>query len=162
MQALERGLGVAVRVAAFLGVASLAALMVLTVVTVLFRAISIAFPGTYVLAELLLIPTVSFSLAYAGWSMTHTRVDLLTQRFNSSIARIVRGLTMGVGAVFWVLVTYASIQEALRRGRQGETSPILGIPVAPFRWLMVAALVLLIAVLVLRALQQALGRDIRE
>ena len=46
-----------------IGVLAILALMLLTVVTVVFRAVGIAFPGTYVIAELLLIPAVSFSLA---------------------------------------------------------------------------------------------------
>ena len=50
MQAAERILGRIVSVAALFGVAALVALMALTVVTVTFRAMSIAFPGTYVLA----------------------------------------------------------------------------------------------------------------
>ena len=68
MQAVETLLRWMVRLAAALGVLSLVALMGLTVVTVVFRAVGIAFPGTYVLAELLLIPTVSCALAFAAWA----------------------------------------------------------------------------------------------
>jgi hypothetical protein len=63
MRLVEHLLGGIVRGAAALGVLSLLALMALTVVTVTFRAVGVAFPGTYVLAELLLIPTVSCALA---------------------------------------------------------------------------------------------------
>jgi hypothetical protein len=46
MSAVERILGILVRAAALVGVLSIVALMGLTVVTVSFRFIGIAFPGT--------------------------------------------------------------------------------------------------------------------
>jgi hypothetical protein len=61
--------------------------------------------------------------------------------------------------VFWGVVAYAAVEEALRRGRQGETTPLLDIPVAPFRWLMVSALCLMIGVCLLRAVQTMTGRE---
>lgn len=151
-----------VGLAAALGVASLVALMALTVVTVTFRAIGIAFPGTYVLAELLLIPTVCFALAYAAWDNAHTRVELLTNTFRKRASGWSQGLMLMAGTVFWGFVAYAAIEEALRRGRQGEVTPLLDIPVAPFRWLMVAALLLMIAVCLLRAVQSMAGRETDE
>lgn len=144
--------------AALLGILALISLMVLTVVTVTFRAIGIAFPGTYVLAEILLIPAVSFALAYAGWEQAHTRVELLTQTFPTRIAQISTGAMLLVGTAFWGFVAWAGIREALRHGAQGEVTPLLDIPVAPFRWTMVAAIVLLIAVCLYRAWQYLTGR----
>lgn len=162
MRAIETGLEVLVRLAALLGVASLVALMGLTVVTVTFRAIGIAFPGTYVLAELLLIPTVSFALAFAAWDGAHTRVDLLVSRLRGPRRGRTTGSMMLLGTLFWGFVAWAALEEALRRGRQGETTPLLDIPVAPFRWLMVAALALLIAVCLLRGVQALAGREAQE
>jgi TRAP-type C4-dicarboxylate transport system permease small subunit len=159
---VEKSLGILVRVAALLGVTALLLLMGLTVVTVTFRAIGIAFPGTYVLAELLLIPTVSFALAYAAWTGAHTRVELLTQALSPRLAGIVQGATLLCGVAFWAIVTWAGIDEALRRGAQGEATPLLDIPVAPFRWLLVSAMILLIVVLILRATQSFLGRETGE
>lgn len=162
MNAIETGLGWLVRVAALIGVATLGALMVLTVVTVVFRAVGIAFPGTYVLAELLLIPTVTFAVAFAAWEGTHTRVELLTGRLRARQARWSNGLMLLAGTGFWGFVAYAAVEEALRRGRQGEVTPLLDIPVAPFRWLMVSAICLLIAVCLLRAAQLLTGREPRK
>jgi hypothetical protein len=66
------------------------------------------------------------------------------------------------GVAFWAIVSWAGIDEAVRRGAQGEATPLLDIPVAPFRWLMVSAILLLIAVLMLRATQSFLGRETGE
>ncbi|MAQ85867.1 TRAP transporter small permease [Psychromarinibacter halotolerans] len=160
MTGIETLLGRVVRGAAAFGVLSLLALMGLTVVTVVFRAIGIAFPGTYVLAELLLIPTVTLALAFAAWDGAHTKVDLLVQTFRPRISGLSQGLMLLAGTVFWGFVAYAAIEEALRRGRQGEVTPLLDIPVAPFRWLMVAAICLMIAVCVLRGAQFIAGRKV--
>lgn len=162
MKSVETLLRMLVRLVALLGVTSLVAMMALTVVTVVFRAIGIAFPGTYVLAELLLIPAVSFALTYAAWDRAHTRVDLLTQTFRPRLAGLSRGFMLLLGTVFWGFVAWAGIEEALRRGRQGEATPLLDIPVAPFRWLMVFAICLLIAVCVFRAAEEITGRDRSE
>lgn len=162
MSVIERSLGWIVRVAAALGVLSLLALMALTVVTVTFRAIGIAFPGTYVLSELLLIPTVSFALAFAAWGGAHTKVELLVQTFPARLSGVSQGLMLLAGTVFWGFVAYSAVEEALRRGRQGEMTPLLDIPVAPFRWLMVSALCLLIALCVLRGVQSILGREMQK
>lgn len=162
MTALENILRMIVRVAAVIGVVSLLALMVLTVVTVVFRAIGIAFPGTYVLSELLLIPTVTFALAYAAWEGAHTKVEILTQLFKKRTASISNGLMLLAGTGFWGFVAFAAIEEAIRRGRQGEITPLLDIPVAPFRWIMVCAICLMIAICVLRALQLLLNKEVRK
>ena len=162
MQRLETVLGWLVRAVAALGVVSLLTLMVLTVVTVVFRAIGIAFPGTYVLAELLLIPTVSCALVYAAWDGAHTKVELLTQSFGDRAANLSQGIMLAAGTVFWGFVLYAGIEEALRRGRQGEVSPILEISVAPFRWFMVTALTLMILACLFRAIQFLTDRERRQ
>ncbi len=162
LNGIDRGVGALVRVAAFIGVLSLVALMALTVVTVGFRAVRIAFPGTYVLAELLLIPAVCCALAYAAWTGAHTRVELLTQTFPKRVAQIVHGIVLLLSLGFWGIVAYAALEEVLRRSAQGETSPILDIPVAPFRWIMFAGIVLVIAVILLRAVQSLLGKDVTE
>ncbi|WP_417668295.1 TRAP transporter small permease [Roseibium sp.] len=159
LKMFEKILGVLVRASAFVGVISLVAMMGLTVVTVVFRAVGIAFPGTYVLSELLLIPTVSFALAYAAWTRAHTRVELLTQTFQKRLSGMSHGLTMLLGAGFWGFVAYATYEEVIRRSAQGELSPILDIPVAPFRWLMFGAISLLIAVTLLRAVQEIIGQE---
>ena len=156
---IEKVLGTLVRISAFVGVLSLLAMMVLTVVTVVFRGIGIAFPGTYVLSELLLIPTVSFALAYAAWTGAHTRVELLTKNFPPKFAGLSTGLMLLAGSVFWGFVAYATYEEVLRRSAQGEVSPILDIPVAPFRWLMLGAIILLLAVTLLRAAQEITVRE---
>ena len=157
MHRLDSLLGGIVRITSLIGVLSLAAMMALTVFTVIFRAIGVAFPGTYVLTELLLIPCVSFALAYTAWSGSHTKVDLLTQFFPKRLSDLSNGLMLILGTVFWGFVAFAGYEEAIRRGKQGETTPLLDIPVAPFRWLMVAALSLLIVICVVRAVQMIVG-----
>lgn len=134
--------------AGIIGVVAILSLMALTVVTVVFRALHIAFPGTYSLSELLLIPAVSLSLAYAAMQNEHTRAVLFVDRIsNARLRHAIHGVMLIVGSLFWVAVAWATIREAIRRGAQNELSPIINVPVAPFRWTMGAALVLLVLVL---------------
>lgn len=150
---IESCIGVIVSIAAGIGVLSILALMMLTVVTVIFRFIGIAFPGTYVLSELLLVPAISFSLAYASWKGAHTKVDLLTRLLPKTAKAYLESVMLLMGTGFWVIVCLAGIEEVLRRSAQNEATPLLDIPVAPFRWLMVSAIVLMIIILVFRAIQ---------
>lgn len=160
MRTAARLLDMLSRLSGFVGVGGILALMLLTVVTVVFRSIGIAFPGTYAIAELLLIPAISFSLVYATMQNEHTRVVLIVERLRRERPRqLLLGLMYALGSVFWVAVAWATIREAIRRGAQGETSPIIDVPVAPFRWAMAVAMVLICVILLFKALQLALGRD---
>ncbi len=132
-----------------LGILAIISLMLLTVVTVIFRALHIAFPGTYSLAELLLIPAISISLAYAAMHNEHTRAVLFVDRIRNDRLRLgIHGAMLILGSLFWVTVAWATIREAIRRGAQNELSPIINVPVAPFRWSMALAIVLFCVVLV--------------
>lgn len=158
MRQIETVLRAITMVGGVIGAGSIVLLMVLTVVTVAFRAIGIAFPGTYQIAELLLIPAVSFSLAYAGFAGTHTRVELVIDLFPPKLRSLVEAVVTALGGVFWLLVTYAVSREAMRHFAEGEVSPIIGIPVTPFRVLMIAALVLFCGILLFQAVQAARGQ----
>ncbi|MCI5078096.1 TRAP transporter small permease [Oricola sp.] len=162
MNTVERLLRILTRIGALIGITSIASLMLLTVVTVVFRAVGIAFPGTYVLAELLLIPAISFSLVYAAWEKGHTRVDLLISRFPERVQSLLEALMLALGTIFWAFISWSAIREALIRQAQNERAPLLDFPVAPFRWVMAAALVLLCCVLVFqvgRAIQATVARN---
>ena len=158
MTVIERILSALSAGAGLVGVLGILCLMALTVVTVAFRAIGIAFPGTYALAELLLIPSISFSLAYAAMQNEHTRVELFVDRIrNLRLRDALQGVMLGLGMLFWAAVALAAIREAIRRGAQNELSPIIDVPVAPFRWAMAGAMVLLCIVLAFRAVQLISG-----
>lgn len=147
-------------VSGFIAVSGVLALMMLTVVTVTFRAFGIAFPGTYAIAELLLIPAISFSLLYATLKNEHTRVTLIVGRIISlRVQHVIKGLMLATGSIFWMAVTLATVREAIRRGAQGEVSPIINLPVPPFRWMMAAAMALIVITLLFKALQLLTGRD---
>src|SRR5690554_1515969 len=163
MQAFGRLLRAVTRIAGFAGVAAILALMMLTVATVIFRAMHIAFPGTYVLAELLLIPAVTISIAYATLSNEHTRAELFVDTIkNVRVRHAIHGAMLALGSIFWIAITWATIREAIRRGSQGEMSPIIHVPVSPFRWAMAGALTLLCIILIWQSVQLLRGEPIDE
>ncbi|MCC5960700.1 MAG: TRAP transporter small permease subunit [Rhodobacteraceae bacterium] len=148
------------RVSGLIAVSGILALMTLTVVTVVFRAIGIAFPGTYALAELLLIPAISFALVYATMQNEHTGVSLFVDVLHHRRFRLtLKGIMLALGSLFWMAVALATIREAIRRGAQGETSPIINIPIAPFRWMMAIAMILICATLLFKVIQLFIGHD---
>lgn len=149
--------------AGIVGVVAILGLMALTVVTVIFRALHIAFPGTYSLSELLLIPAVSLSLAYAAMQNEHTRAVLFVDRISNQRLRLaIHGAMLMLGSVFWMAVAWATIREAIRRGAQNELSPIINVPVAPFRWTMGAAIVLLVIVLLWQGFKLLRGQPVED
>ncbi len=163
MKRIDRILHHVCSLAALVGVAAILALMALTVVTVVFRALGVAFPGTYSLAELLLIPAISLSLAYAAIRSEHTRVSLFVDLIrNNRLRMAIHGTMLALGSLFWVAVTWATVREAIRRGAQGELSPIINVPVAPFRWTMAGALALFCIVLFWQAIKLWSGRSVEE
>lgn len=158
MRQIEMALRAVTMTGGVIGAASILFLMLLTVITVVFRFIGIAFPGTYQIAELLLIPAVSFSLLYAGYASAHTRVELIIHWFPPRLRSIVDALVEALGVVFWGLVTYAVSREAWRHFMENEVSPIIGVPVTPFRLLMVTALALFCIMLAFQVVRAAQGK----
>ncbi len=149
--------------AGIIGVAAILSLMALTVITVIFRALHIAFPGTYSLSELLLIPAVSISIAYAAMHNEHTRAVLIVDRIaNPRLRHALHGAMLILGSLFWVAVAWATIREAIRRGAQNELSPIINVPVAPFRWAMAAAIVLCVIVLLWQGFKLLQGKAVED
>ena len=163
MKAFETILRRVCEAAAFVGVIAVIGLMLITVVTVIFRAIGIAFPGTYSLSELLLIPAVAFALAYAAMQGDHTRVDLFVGRIRSDRLRHgIHGVMTLLGSLFWVAIAWSTIREAIRRAAQHEVSPIINVPVSPFRWAMAAGIILFVIVLLFQALKLFRGEPIED
>src|SRR5690606_26882753 len=82
-------------VAGVIGIAAIVSLMGLTVVTVVLRALRISFPGTYSLSELLLIPAVSISVAYAAFYNEHTRAEIFVNMIsNERLRNFIHGLML--------------------------------------------------------------------
>lgn len=155
-------IGWLVKAGGVIGVACIFALTLLTVATVAARAMNIAFPGTYALSEILLIPAISFSLCYAAWTGAHTRVEFVTGFLPERLSQVLDGLIDLVALVFWVAICRAVWLQAIKMTARNETAAIIDVPAWPFRWLMVAALVLTCIVLVMRALLSFAGRPREE
>lgn len=162
MTRVETILGWLVKAGGVIGVASIFALTLVTVATVTARLVGIAFPGSYALSELLLVPAISFSLTYAAWKGAHTRVEFLSSRLSTRVSDILEGVIGLAGLVFWVFITRAVWIQAEKNMALNEVAPIIDVPAWPFRWLMVVALVLTCAVIVLRSVQAFTGRLPRD
>ncbi|WP_010140696.1 TRAP transporter small permease [Oceanicola sp. S124] len=155
-------IGWLVKAGGVIGVACIIALTLLTVATVAARALNIAFPGSYALSEILLIPAISFSLCYAAWSGAHTRVEFVTSLLPPRVSQVLEGVIDLIALVFWVAICRAVWLEAIKMTARNETAAIINVPAWPFRWMMVAALVLTCIVLVMRACLSFAGRPTED
>ena len=149
--------------AGVIGIAAILGLMGLTVITVVLRALHIAFPGTYSLSELLLIPAVSISIAYAAMHNDHTRAVIFVNRIsNARLRHFIHGLMLILGSLFWAVVAWATMREAIRRMAQNDLSPIIDVPVAPFRWAMALAILLCVIVLLWQGFKLLKGIPVED
>lgn len=162
MKAIETALGTLVRIGGVIGVACILLLTVLTVVTVALRVVGVAFAGSYALSELLLMPAVTFSLTYAAWENTHTRVNFLSGFLSRGASAGLEGVISALGLVFWGFIALATFREAVHYTALGELAAIVNVPVAPFRWLMVAALVLMCAVILFHTIRAFSGHPAKQ
>lgn len=162
MKQIESVIGTLVRVGGVIGVACILLLTVLTVATVGLRVVGVAFAGSYALSELLLMPAVTFSLTYAAWENTHTRVNFISGFLSQGASALLEGFIALLGLVFWGFIALATFREAVHYTALGEMAAIVDVPVAPFRWLMVTALVLMCAVILFHTVRAFSGHPAKQ
>lgn len=110
-----------------------AIIMILTTVDILVRRLlNTEIKGTFEICDYLLVVAVFFSVAYVMTVKGHIVVDVFTskypQRFSGAISVIASLLSLiMVGMICW-----GSFRYGLQQFAVGEASPLLGVPAAPF------------------------------
>ena len=127
-----------VNLVAYAGGVALVGLLVLIVGNVLFRLTGRIIPGSYELAELIIPIIAGTAVLCATLSGSHVAIDFVVDRFpHASRRRIAIAMALA-GALYWCVVAWAGALVALRNTRLGEYTEVLGISVAPLRWMWVA------------------------
>ncbi len=127
-----------VNLIAYAGGLALVGLLVLIVGNVLFRLTGRIIPGSYELAELIIPIIASAAVLCATLSGSHVAIDFVVDRFpHASRRRIAIAMALA-GALYWCVVAWAGALVALRNTRLGEYTEVLGLSVAPLRWMWVA------------------------
>jgi TRAP-type C4-dicarboxylate transport system permease small subunit len=119
--------------------------------------------GTVELVEITMIIVAFFAIPYTARERGHVRVTLVVTRFSKRVQDIVRSIGYFLSAVIIGIITYQAIVETIYYMRHlKETTPILFIPLAPFRLIMALGCFMLCIQLLLdtvRPTQNAEGRE---
>ncbi len=93
--------------------------------------------GTVELVEAIMIIVAFFAIPYTAGERGHVRVTLVVTRFSKRIQDAVRSIGYFLSAVIIGVITYQAIVETIYyMCHLNETTPILFIPLAPFRLIM--------------------------
>lgn len=130
-------------------------MMVMTFADVFMRyCFNRPFNGTVELTGLMMSLVVLLCTAYAQWTKTHIVMDIVTLRLNES-----NRLTLECITLLWSVATiWLSAWSMFEYGlSNAKTTPILGIPLAPFICLGAVGVLLLFAALLRDTLQSAVA-----
>ena len=146
MGALLRG---AVGVA---NVLSLAALVVMTTVTVADVTgrylLNRPLPGALELSELLMVFVVFGAFAVTELRNGHVDIDVVVTKMSSRGRALSETFAALLSTAFWGAITWRTALHAQNVWRGGETTPNLGLPIAPFVWIAAAGTLLFTLALV--------------
>lgn len=127
-----------VNLIAYAGGLALVGLLVLIVGNVIFRLTGRIIPGSYELAELIIPIIAGAAVLCATLSGSHVAIDLVVDRFPDAPRRRIAIAMALAGALYWCVVAWAGALVAFRNTGLGEYTEVLGISVAPLRWMWVA------------------------
>lgn len=145
------------KVTTHIGGGILLGLMVLIVANVVYRRFGGVIAGTYELVELLIIPVIGFSFAYAAIEKAHVVVRILVSRLSKRMQVIAESFAVLLGIGVWGVIAWGTA-SFFSRGSLLDRTEVLGIPRQPFRFVWVFSLVLFALILVIdfyRTLSQA-------
>jgi TRAP-type C4-dicarboxylate transport system permease small subunit len=135
------------------GVIVLSAIALIISITVVGRAMHVAFAGTFDLVETLVVVTVSFALVYGQLEDHHIRADLAIERLHGKVKAVIECFVGVLALVYWAALLLAGWIVMLEKWGAGEATDILDVPVVPFRGIWVFALSIMLALLVLKEIR---------
>ena len=110
-----------------------AIVMVLVTVDVLMRRLlDMPIRGSFEISTLLLIIMVFCSVAYVMTIKGHVVVDVFTNRYPQRFQGALSVIALFLSLIIVGLMCWGGILYGLEQQEVGETSALLGIPVAPF------------------------------
>jgi TRAP-type C4-dicarboxylate transport system permease small subunit len=115
----------------FIAGIALTAMMLLTVVDVLLRAVSFPFVGTFEIISLLMGVVVSFGIPQVSLDKGHVYMEFLIERLSSRNRNLLNTFTRILCIILFVCVAYNMIRLGVRFHASGEVSPTIRIPFYP-------------------------------
>ncbi|MGQ9427367.1 TRAP transporter small permease [Gilvimarinus sp. F26214L] len=135
--AMVRGIG---------ALALFAALLVISV-SVLGRHLNLPLPGSVEVVELLFVLVAASAMLYATVERSHAAARLILDRLPPGPRAVVEKLGILFGIVLWVAITVGNLWLLYDVWTLHEASPLLGIPIVPFRMIFTGATAVTLLVL---------------
>lgn len=135
---VPRGMARIIRILAFLGCVVMAVMAVVVTVNVAGRFFfGHPLKGTVELVEAMMLIVAFFAIPYTAQKRGHVRVTLIVSRFPKPVQLVVRRVGFFISAFIIGTITYQATVNTIYYIRHlNETTPILYIPLAPFRLIM--------------------------
>src|SRR5262249_27362496 len=99
-------------------------------------------PGALELSELLMVFLVFGAFAVTELRNGHVDIDVVVNRMPPRARACSETLAAVLSTAFWGAITWRTALHAQNVWRAGETTPNLGLPIAPFVWIAAGATLL--------------------
>lgn len=134
------------RISGFAATITLGLMMMLTVADVFLRYFFNApITGTTEITQLMMVVVVFLALAWCASNNAHVRVDLLVSRFRPRTRAIFDSITLIATLFIYFIITWRSWIESTHTD---TTTSLVGIPLAPFHYILTFGFGLLTLVIV--------------
>lgn len=142
------------RAVVWLGATALVLLGALICASVGLRITGAVIKGSSEIGEMLIIIVAATAIVTATLTDGHPYVHMLVDKLKSNVRYRLAAYISLVCAVFWGAMAWMNSAVAIENTRLIEETELLRISVIPFRWLWVACLIAVAAILALRAIRQ--------
>ena len=145
------------------GSLALVGLMLVVGGTVIYRWFGGTFQGSYEVAETFTIVTITMAIFLTTAGRSHVDVRLVTDRFPPPLQRLLQIVLGLLAAAFWCVVFWSTMKDTVAMMAEGEITPVLGINIVPFRWIIVggaAGVALVLFINVVRTVTGDMPQDV--
>jgi TRAP-type C4-dicarboxylate transport system permease small subunit len=142
----------------WIGALALVSLGLLICVSVGLRMTGAVIKGSSEIGEMLIIIVAATAIVTATLTDGHPYVHMLVEKISSYRRSLLAAVISLIGAAFWALMAWVNGAVAIENARLIEETELLRISIVPFRWLWVLCLLVVAAVLTMRAMQSFKSR----
>lgn len=136
-------------------VSTIAALMIMVLVTadvLMRRFLNMPIKGGYEIASTLLAVLVSCCIAWVMTQKGHIVVDLITRRYPQRLRGVIRGSALLLSLIIVGIIAWGCVLFGLQEFRIGTKSILIGIPLAPFIFILAFGCAILFLVILVQSI----------
>ncbi len=106
--------------------------------------------GVFDLTHFAVLLMVFFGLAYCGIKGGHVAIELIYDKLNRSVAKVLDRIINLVGALLFLMIAWRTVIQSIDIIEFKESSQLLLIPYYPFYWLVAFGCAMFAMVMILR------------